>query len=521
MSSSSNNNKNVENARRFLWDEDESVSTARSRASSSQMSRGGMSGVSGGFSTRDYVVDQSVNLMDIGEEAQGGGVGGGGGGGTTRLSAAAAGGATGGANTASSMFSSINMSGLFRANTGVSNVGIDEYGDAEPSADAEEYIDNDKRRRGRISPLWVTLRSKHCMTLLVALLGFILVIVTITVTFTNSSSEVSGDNKNNNNNNNSNKNNNNTAGGDSRPRYVQIMTRIVDEEVTSKDMFDETSKTASSSSSPQQSALNWLVNDDPAKLPYDHPALLDRYGLAVFYYSSSNSIQTSFKQGGWKNSTNWMTSSGMCNWYGIECIPREQEATVENNYTPYTKTYDDNAMITGINLSGNNIIGYLPTGFGSGNALSELILLDIEDNELSHTLPITLGKLPKLRDLLLKGNKIVGTLPEQYGELTTLHQINLGQNQLEGSIPDSWNQLKELRYLSLSQNLLTGTNFPDLSKMTRMTGLFLEDNDLQGTLPESLGTLTDLCKLYVIIVVYVCVCVSFMCNLILLTNRYT
>ena len=75
MSSSSNNNKNVENARRFLWDEDESVSTARSRASSSQMSRGGMSGVSGGFSTRDYVVDQSVNLMDIGEEAQGGGGG--------------------------------------------------------------------------------------------------------------------------------------------------------------------------------------------------------------------------------------------------------------------------------------------------------------------------------------------------------------------------------------------------------------------------------------------------------------
>jgi len=499
MSSSNNNNKNVENARRFLWDEDESVSTARSRASSSQISRGGMSGVSGGFSTRDYVVDQSVNLMDIGEEAQGGG-GGGNSGGTTRLSSAATGG-TDGANTVSSMFSSINMSGLFRANTGVSNVGIDEYGDAEPSADAEEYIDNDKRRRGRVSPLWATLRSKHCMTLLVALIGLSLIIVTITVSFTNSnntSDEVGGDNNNN--------NNNNAVGN---VRYVNIMTRIVDEEVTSKGVFDETSKT--SSSSPQQSALNWLVNDDPANLGHEHPALLDRYGLAVFYYSSSNSLQTSFKQGGWKNSTNWMTSSGICSWYGIECIPREQEATVENNYTPYTKTYDDNAMITGIKLSENNIIGYLPTEFGSGNALSELILLDIEDNELSHTLPSTIGILPKLRDLLLKGNKIVGTLPESYGNLITLHQLNLGQNQLEGSIPNSWNQLKELRYLSLSQNLLTGTDFPDLSKMTRMTGLFLEDNDLQGTLPESLGTLTDLCKfMYTIIVTF-----------FLLTNCFT
>jgi len=139
----------------------------------------------GGFSTRDYIVDQSVNLMDIGDQ---GGIGGGAGGGTTRLSGAGGGAAAAIGDVSSnnsSIFSSINISGLFRANTGVEDPQfLDAYGDAAPSADPEEYNDSDKRRR--VSPLWAALRSRRCMTLVVALIGLSLVIVTIIGTVTNS-----------------------------------------------------------------------------------------------------------------------------------------------------------------------------------------------------------------------------------------------------------------------------------------------------------------------------------------------
>lgn len=381
---------------------------------------------------------------------------------------------------------SLSVAGLFggRRKMGVDDQYLDEY-DAAASTDAEEYIDDDKRRRS--NPFSSSLRSQHYLTLIMALIAITLVISAVSGGIAKQDDDITNEGSYT-----VNSNSDATASITSKrdQRYVNVVTRITEESITPKDVFSSNADT----SSPQQLALNWLVYDDPAYLGYDHPALLDRYVLAVFYFSSSNS-QKADHQGGWAVSTNWMTGEGICNWHGVECVPREQEATAENDYTPYTKTYNDNARVTAVKLPDNKIVGVIPDEFGS-SAISELLLMDFGDNELGQTLPSALGNQPKLRDIILKGNKLIGTLPSKYESLNSLHQLDLARNQLEGSIPNQWKHLTGLRYLSLSHNFFNGTFVDDFfSKMTRMTGLFLEDNSFKGTFPESIGKLTDLLDL--------------------------
>ncbi|VEU36143.1 unnamed protein product [Pseudo-nitzschia multistriata] len=450
--SSNNIRRNPNGSRRFLYgDQDEdSFSAHSSRSRNTQRSAG--------FSTRDYIVDQSVNLMDIGIGDS--------------------------ASSVSLPARSSSIAGMFRSSVETEILNrFDEYGDAAPMADAEEYIDNDKRRRG--TAMWRKCRKALCsmytLTLLVSLTGIFLVVYTLVLTVNTKGREktdsvTKADNK--------------SGSGSSNKdanheRYGMIRSRIVDAGVTSEGLFDGGSK------SPQKLALDWLVLEDPANLKDDHPALLDRYGLAVFYYSSGNANKTTLV-GGWKNSDNWMTGKGICSWHGVECGIREQEATAENKFTPFTKTYDADSQVKGIRLEDNNVEGTIPAEL---SGLMELEILNFDDNKLSHTLPSALGSLSKLKDLLIGGNALLGTLPAEYGELTEIHQLHLGKNHFEGPIPNSWlSKLTKLRYLSLERNKITGP-FPDLSRMTRMKGLFLHDNNFEGTLPEWLGRLTGLLDL--------------------------
>lgn len=446
---SGNNKKNIEDARRFLW-EDDDAATAASRTSSRTSGQRG-------FSTRDFAVDQSNNLMDMGREDE---------------MAAASGQRSGGGRLSET------ITGLFRAGGGGGGR-MDEFMDAAPSADSDEYI-SDKSRR--LSPVWTAMvgvmdsiglafgrlglrGTKLVMCLMV---GFALVGGGLYMIISSGSDESP------------------SRGGSSShidtssDRYNNIKKRIVNANVTPGSLLE------AKGSTPQQLALAWIVEEDPAQLGQTHPALLERYSLAVFYFASTNA-----ESGGWTNSDGWLSEKGICAWYGIECIPREQDATQENDFKPFTSTYDDNDKVTAISLKGNEIEGEIPEEWG--NALKGLITLDLQDNWLSHVIPSSLGKLVNLRDLLLRDNELSGLLPAEIGALTNMHQLNLAENYLEGPIPPSWSNLKEIRNFAVSSNLLTGS-FPDFSKMTRLLRLFLDDNDFEGTIPAYFDKFPELSK---------------------------
>jgi hypothetical protein len=71
---------------------------------------------------------------------------------------------------------------------------------------------------------------------------------------------------------------------------------------------------------PQKYALEWLAKVHPMKVSVVDEFMLERYILAVLFFS------TTLNAGGvvdptWTHTNdNWMTGEGYCSWYGVECL---------------------------------------------------------------------------------------------------------------------------------------------------------------------------------------------------------
>jgi hypothetical protein len=63
----------------------------------------------------------------------------------------------------------------------------------------------------------------------------------------------------------------------------------------------------------QEEALDWVCNEDPAKLPVNtNPTtLLERYTAVLFYFATQGDA--------WTNQTGWLSESPTCSWSGLEC----------------------------------------------------------------------------------------------------------------------------------------------------------------------------------------------------------
>lgn len=400
-----------------LWGDEEEIGTKP---------RHGGTNLSGArFSTRDFAVDQSVNLMAMGEAP------------TTNLS---------GSDQSIGFASSI--AGLFRTTSRNEKPRFDEYGDAAPSTESEEYI-SDKQRR--LTPITASMRKVAgtksffvaiCGALAVALLvGGVIVAV--------------------------------KKGGGSDE--VAMRNFIVQAGVTPESAF------LTGNSGPQSKALKWIVHDDPAKLKPGDKGVLDRYVLAVFYFGRNKVV-------GWNDDTNWMTGKGTCSWAGIQCPPQSVAPSSDNNFKTFSQSYDDNEAITALILRGNNVEATIPGEFAG---LSELITLDLSGNNITGSIPPALGTMKKLRDLLLQQNSLVGTFPEELTHLSGLHQLHLGENQLHGQIPEFIDRMKNLRSLALSSNSFEGL-FPQVEPLTLLLKLHLDDNHFNETVPSWLFGMTDL-----------------------------
>ena len=77
-------------------------------------------------------------------------------------------------------------------------------------------------------------------------------------------------------------------------------------------------------------------------------------------------------------------------------------------------------------------------GVTCGNS-NQVIALSLHDNQLSGSIPESLGQLTSLTFLSLDNNQLTGSIPESLGHLTSLTVLNLYTNQFTGSIPGSLN----------------------------------------------------------------------------------
>ncbi|RWR91198.1 LRR.XII-like protein [Cinnamomum micranthum f. kanehirae] len=175
------------------------------------------------------------------------------------------------------------------------------------------------------------------------------------------------------------------------------------------------------------------------------------------------------------------------------------------------------SQLTYLVLDHNQISGTIPSGIEN---LANLNYLRMDCNLLPGSIPIHLGKLPKLEVIVLSHNRFSGQILESLGNLTRLYQLYLVGNDLQGSIPWSLGNCERLQELSLGKNSFTGTipkqvlYFPPLRTlyvyMNSLSGPFPLDVDglknleildvsndkFSGEIPSTLGTCTHLEGLY-------------------------
>lgn len=185
----------------------------------------------------------------------------------------------------------------------------------------------------------------------------------------------------------------------------------------------------------------------------------------VALYESTNGA-------GWKDNTNWLTSTTVGNWKGV---------TTSDGH------------VTTLDLPENNLSGTIPAKLGQ---LSALQTLKLGRNNLNGSIPPELGQLSALIDLRLFANKLSGNIPLELGQLSALQVFHLDFNKLNGSIPAELGQLSNLRGFYANNNKLNGNIPPEIGQLSNLVLFRLHDNQLSGNIPKELGNLTLLTHLF-------------------------
>jgi len=134
-----------------------------------------------------------------------------------------------------------------------------------------------------------------------------------------------------------------------------------------------------------------LQSDAHAAIPaQERSALID-------LYNSTNGAN-------WTDKTNWLGAPGTeCTWYGITC-----DAGSTN--------------VTFINMGNNNLSGSIPSSLGN---LTNLQGLALTSTPLNGSIPTQLGNLTHLGVLYLSSNQLSGDIPSSLSNLTNLYDLHL------------------------------------------------------------------------------------------------
>jgi hypothetical protein len=161
----------------------------------------------------------------------------------------------------------------------------------------------------------------------------------------------------------------------------------------------------------------------------------------------------------WHDSTNWLDESvPVSAWFGVGV---------------------GDGKVRTLELAGNNLTGSLPASIGS---LDKLEIVQLRYNKISGELPPEIGRLQNLVVFDCEANALTGSLPEDIGYCANLQALLLAQNKLSGALPESLGSLSKLVDLNMWDNELT--DLPSSLPMS-LRGLGINHNCLSGTVPVS------------------------------------
>jgi len=155
-------------------------------------------------------------------------------------------------------------------------------------------------------------------------------------------------------------------------------------------------------------------------------------------------------------------------WHGVACV--------DPCYTPIDGEDCRFGRITGLQLQFNNLVGTIPDSLF--DKLINLTTIDLSHNQLSGTIPTTVGKLRNVMNFQLSHNLLSGTIPT---EIRTM-----------GSHVPPDEQAVSLDDLKVVGDNGTIEYDWELVQTMGLSQLDLSSNNLNGTLPTTIGELVNL-----------------------------
>lgn len=157
----------------------------------------------------------------------------------------------------------------------------------------------------------------------------------------------------------------------------------------------------------------------------------------------------------------WDTTLDVCSWQGVTCT--------------------SDGRLTNISLTKNNLSGTLPSSLGD---LADVAYFSVDENNITGTLPTSLQSWTNMYNFDVSYNQLNGTLPPEYGSWTVPGlSFWVSFNRLSGTLPPQYREMN-LCLMGLENNRFSGT-LPSVYSQWRGNAISMKfgSNKFNGTLP--------------------------------------
>lgn len=173
---------------------------------------------------------------------------------------------------------------------------------------------------------------------------------------------------------------------------------------------------------------------------------------------------------GWIKNTNWLTKAPVATWFGI---------TSRNGFVTEIMLNDQ--------FNGNNLTGSLPASIGNFKGIKKI---DVSRNKITGPIPRSIGNLNNLSQLIFSNNLFTGAIPSVIFNMSVLSDFEIEHNQISG-IPDSISNQGNLTVFLANNNQITGSIPSSIGKLTQLNQFRLASNQFSGSIPDSICNLIN------------------------------
>jgi hypothetical protein len=162
-----------------------------------------------------------------------------------------------------------------------------------------------------------------------------------------------------------------------------------------------------------------------------------------------------------------------------------ESSNLKNQYLP--SKIGMMTELTHLKIARSNVGGSIPSEIGN---LSKLKEVELYSNNLTGSIPETFSQLKMLARFDLYNNKLEGNI-EIISAMSKLVILNLNDNRFSGTIPNEITELNELFWVDMGRNHLHGTIPSNFSKLPSLIHLRLGGNAFVPLISE------DICQMHI------------------------